>query len=127
MPEFLRPDGLLKHPGYSHVVKAGNTVYVAGQVGIGADNQPVSLEFAPQCERAFQNLGTCLHAVGADYKDVVKLTLFLRNQSDVPALQQIQTKYFPPDRPPPANSLLIVAALARPYLLFEVEAIAVLE
>ena len=35
-------------------------------------------------------------------------------------------KYFPPERAP-ANSLLIVAALARPYLLFEVEAIAVLE
>ena len=131
MPDFLRPDGLLKHDAYSHVVvtenrPGGKTIYVAGQVGIDENNEPVSLEFPGQAERAFQNLGTALRSVGADYGDVVKVTLFLRNATDVPTLQQIMPRYFPPERPP-ANTLLIVHALARPYLLFEVEAIAVLE
>ena len=122
-PEFLRPKGLLNHPGYSHVVVAGDTVYIAGQVGVDENNEPVSMQFEPQAERAFQNLGTALRSVALDYQNVVKVTLFLRNATDVPALQGIMSRYFPAERAP-ANSLLVVHALARPYLLFEVEAVA---
>ena len=123
-PEFLRPDGLLHSPAYSHVVVAGDTVYVAGQVGVDENNEPVSREFGPQAERAFENLGMALQAGGVDFENVVKVTLFLRNATDVAELQEIMPRYFPEERAP-TNSLLIVHALARPYLLFEVEAIAV--
>jgi enamine deaminase RidA (YjgF/YER057c/UK114 family) len=131
MPDFLRPPGLFPPPNYSHVVvtqnrAAGRTIYVAGQVGVDERNEPVSLEFQGQAERAFLNLQTALKAVGAGFKDVVKVTLFLRNATDVPALRELLTKHFGTERPP-ANTLLIVHALARPYLLFEIEAIAVLE
>jgi 2-iminobutanoate/2-iminopropanoate deaminase len=125
-PEFLRPDGLLRSSTYSHVAIAGNTIYVAGQVGIDENNEPASLEFGPQAERALQNLGTALRAGGVDYENVVKVTLFLRNAADVPELQRIMPRYFSEERAP-TNSLLIVHALARPYLLFEIEAIAVRE
>ena len=55
--EHIQPQGLPKPPTYSHVVKAGNTVYVAGQVAQDEKGQPVGRgDFTAQATQVFENL-----------------------------------------------------------------------
>lgn len=63
---------------YSQAIKAGNTVYVSGQIGIvpGTKNF-ASSDVEGQTEQVLKNLGAILKAAGADYKDVVKTTILL--------------------------------------------------
>src|SRR3569832_2277186 len=74
---FLNPKTMAPPPGYTYVVETtgpGRTVYVAGQLGLDLDNKLDGGpgDFAAQCERAFENLGHALAAVGATFSDVVK-------------------------------------------------------
>lgn len=130
-PQFLRPAGLARQATHCQVVVAhnrasGKTLYVAGQVGADETGALVSLAFEAQAERAFENLATALAAAGAQLSDVVKVTMYVRNAADFAPLPGLLGRYFGSDRPP-ANTLLVVHALARPQALFEIEAIAVLE
>lgn len=80
---------------------------------------------APQAERVFVNLRIALASVGARFSDVVKATTFMTDVSNAAALREIRAKFLDPARPP-ANSLIPVPTLARPELLLEIEAVAVL-
>ena len=126
--KYINPPGLTKPAGYTHVVLAadGRTVYIAGQVAVDSTNAIVGQgDFRAQAERVFANLRLALASVGATYSDLVKTTTFITDVSNSVALREIRTKYLDPARPP-ANSLIPVPALARPELLLEIEAVAVL-
>lgn len=126
--KYINPPGLTKPAGYTHVVLAGDgrTVYIAGQVAVDSTNAIVGQgDFRAQAERVFANLRIALASVGATYSDLVKTTTFITDVSNSVALREIRTKYLDPTRPP-ANSLIPVPALARPELLLEIEAVAVL-
>lgn len=74
--QIINPPELGQPRGYAHVVKAGTTVYVAGQVARNKDGQIVGEgDFATQAEQVFENLKTCLAAAGASFNDVVKMNL----------------------------------------------------
>lgn len=125
---YINPPGLVKPNGYTHVVVSadGRTVYIAGQVPYdSAGNLVGGSDFKAQAERVFANLRVALGSVHASFSDVVKTTTFITDAKQVPAVREIRTRYFDPKRPP-ANTLLVVSALARPELLIEIEAIAVL-
>lgn len=63
---------------YSQAIKAGNTVYVSGQIGFVPGTKAfVSADVEAQTEQVLKNLGAILTAAGADYKDVVKTTILL--------------------------------------------------
>jgi enamine deaminase RidA (YjgF/YER057c/UK114 family) len=126
--KYINPPGLTKPVGYTHVVLAadGRTVYIAGQVAVDSTNSIVGQgDFRAQAERVFVNLRIALASVGATFSDLVKTTTFITDVSNSVALREIRTKYLDPARPP-ANSLIPVPALARPDLLLEIEAVAVL-
>ena len=126
--KYINPPGLTKPVGYTHVVLAadGRTVYIAGQVAVDSTNAIVGPgDFRAQAERVFANLRIALASVGATFSDVVKTTTFMTDVANAAALREIRTKYLDPARPP-ANSLIPVPALARPELLLEIEAVAVL-
>ena len=126
--KYINPPGLTKPVGYTHVVLAadGRTVYIAGQVAVDSTNAIVGQgDFRAQAERVFANLRIALASVGATFSDVVKTTTFMTDVANAAALREIRTKYLDPARPP-ANSLIPVPALARPELLLEIEAVAVL-
>jgi enamine deaminase RidA (YjgF/YER057c/UK114 family) len=126
--KYINPPGLTKPAGYTHVVLAadGRTVYIAGQVAVDSTNAIIGQgDFRAQAERVFANLRLALASVGATYSDLVKTTTFHTDVSNSVALREIRTKYLDPARPP-ANSLIPVPALARPELLLEIEAVAVL-
>ncbi len=127
-PRFINPPSLVKPTGYTHVVVApdGRTVYIAGQVAFDSTGQLVgSGDFRAQAERVFQNLVRALTSVGGSLADVVKTTTFVTDLKNVAQLREVRGKYL--DRVhPPANTLLVVSSLARPDLLLEIEAVAVL-
>ena len=123
--KFINPPGLTKPSGYTHVVVSadGRTAYVAGQVAFDSTGNVVGAgDFQVQAEQVFANLRRALASVGASFGDVVKTTTFITDLKNIPALRDTRARYFDSIHPP-ANSLIPVAALARPELLLEIEAV----
>lgn len=113
--------------GYSHVADGlpGGLVLIAGQYGSGADGQVTSADFAEQVDVAFANLGMALEAVGLGYGDVARLGTYIVDHSEKrlhivgAALHRIWGDE------PPVQTMIGVASLALPGMLFEVDAVAV--
>jgi enamine deaminase RidA (YjgF/YER057c/UK114 family) len=111
---IVNPDGLHDPVpfGYSHTATVpGGTelVLVAGQYGSGPDGAVVSDDFAEQVKQTFHNIGVALAAHGLDLSHVVPIAGAVR--------EGWGTK-------PPTQTLIGVASLAAPDVLFEVEALA---
>ncbi|GGN81334.1 RidA family protein [Nocardia rhizosphaerihabitans] len=112
--------------GYSHVARVtGELVLIAGQYDSDGDGHTTTTDFAGQVDRAFGNLGIALRAAGLDYGDVAQLRTFIV-EHDLDKLTILGKKIAEiwGDRPP-VQTLLGVAALALPGMLFEVDAVAV--
>ena len=125
-PRLLNPAGLSVPRGYSHVadVPAGRTVYVSGQVAFDAEGNVVGKgDFRAQAERVFRNLKTALECVGASFADLVKITIYVRDMSQLTTLQDVRESYLG-SGPRPASTLVEVNALVHPDLLLEIEAVA---
>lgn len=123
--EFISPNGVRKQLTYSQAVKVGNTIYIAGQVGMD-EQGVVEGGFEAQAVKAFENMKLVLEAAGASFKDVIKLngyfTNYLRDRSKY---HEIRRRFFSPPLPIATN--VQVVSLALPELLLEIEAVAVIE
>lgn len=109
---------------YSHAVEiagGGRVVYISGQVGIDPEGN-VPDDFSAQAENAWNNLIKILTHNGMSMKDVVKIKHFLTRADDIGAYNEVRGKFLGAERP--ASTLLVVAALARPEFLIEVEMVA---
>ena len=128
---YLNPTTLAKPPGYSSIVEItgpGHVVHFAGQLGLDLDNKLVGApgDFPAQCQRAFENLRCALEAVGAGFKDLVKINSYLVDiASNIAHFRDIRDRCLNVAAAP-ASTTIGVPALARPGALFEIEAIAVL-
>lgn len=125
---YINPKGLVKPTGYTHLVIApdGRTVYIAGQVAFDSAGKLVGEgDFAAQANQVFRNLQHALESVGGSTADLIKTTTFVTDAKHVPALRDIRARYLAKAQPP-ANTLVVVAGLARPELLIEIEGVAVL-
>jgi reactive intermediate/imine deaminase len=124
---FLSPDTLPRPFGYSHVVDVptGRIVYVSGQVPLDKAGELVGAgDFAAQAGQVFVNLNAALEAAGVGWNDVVKLNFFVTDLSEIAALREIRDEYVNTEQPP-ASTLVQVAALFRPDVMFEADAVAV--
>jgi 2-iminobutanoate/2-iminopropanoate deaminase len=93
---------------YSHVVKAGNLLFVSGQGGLDpATGQIAGPDFAAQARQAFNNVATVLGAAGSGMDAVVKTTVFLTDVADFAAMNALYAEFFP--KLPPARSTPVVA------------------
>ena len=109
---------------YSQAVKAGNTLYLSGQIGmIPATGELVSADVKEQTAQALNNLKAVLAAAGATPANVVKTTVFLTDMADFQAVNAVYAETFSSDAP--ARSCVAVAALPKGARV-EVEAVAVL-
>ena len=127
---FINPKTMAKPPGYTNVVETigpARTIYIAGQLGLDLDNRLVGGpgDFRAQCEKAFENLRLALAAVGAGFKDVVKITNYLVDMRHVAIFREVRDRFLA-GAPQPASTTMAISQLARPGALFEIEAIAVL-
>lgn len=123
--QSISPDPTVKPRGLSPAVKAGNMVFVSGQLPMDAKGQLVGAgDMRAQAQQCFKNIEAALVAAGATMAQVVKISAFLTRLEDFPSYATVRLEVFPQD--PPASSTVVVAALARPGCVVEVEAIAVL-
>jgi enamine deaminase RidA (YjgF/YER057c/UK114 family) len=128
-PRFINPAGLVTPTGYTHLVLApdGQTVYIAGQVAFDSLGQVVGPgDFRAQLERVYANLRTALATVGGSLADLTKTTTYITDRSQVAMVREVRARYLDAAHPP-ANTLLVVAGLARPELLVEIEGVAILK
>ena len=111
--------------GYSHVAKAGDTVYIAGQIALDTDGNLVGKGDAEaQTHQVYANLQAILEELGGSLKDIVKLTTYLTDRSHLEAFRRVRNRFFRDPFPP--NTLLFVSGLAQPDYLVEIEAVAFL-
>lgn len=119
---FVNPPGVHDSGGrYSHaaVVPTGlRRVVVSGQVGMAADGT-VPEDPGAQIAQAFANLRTVLASQGAGPAQIVKLTVFLTDRAHVAAYREARVSAL--DGHAPASTLLIVAGLADPRWVVEIE------
>src|SRR2546423_11321864 len=127
-PRFINPPTISKPPGYTHVVEItgpSRTIYIAGQLGFTVDGK-LPEDFRGQAVQAFENLKNALAAVGASFKDVVKINNYL---VDVPAnigtFREVRDQYLNMAAPP-ASTAVRVPALGRPGALIEIGALCAL-
>ena len=118
------------HPplgAYAHAIEVpenAKLTFIAGQVGIDKDGN-VPADFAAQADLAWRNCMAVLAFNSMRIKDVVKITHFITDPANLPAYNEVRGKYLGEERP--ASTLLIVAGLARPDLLVEVEMVAAIQ
>ena len=110
---------------YSQGVKAGDTVYLAGQIPLDpATMQLVTGGMETQIRRVFDNLAAVARAAGGSLADTVKLNVFLTDLSHFALVNQVMAEYF--QEPYPARAALGIAALPRGAQV-EMDAVLVME
>ena len=125
--ERINPDTIAPPAAYSHVVRDGSTVYVAGQVPRDVEGNTVGVGDArAQAEQVFTNLRAALAAVGGDLSHVVKMNTFMTHREDLPAYREVRGQQMPADSLP-VSTLVFCSGLANPDYRIEIEVIAVVE
>ena len=125
--QYVRPDSLAEPPEpYSHAVKCGDTVYIAGQVAFDENNRVVGVGDAhAQAKQVWHNIAAAVEAAGGSVSDVIKITIFLKDIRDALAEIEVRRTLFEGGRYPICTQVQ-VANLGLPDLLMEVDAIAVI-
>ncbi len=121
----INPPGLSTPQTYTHVVRAGNLVFIAGQVGADAQGKVAGPSMLAQTEQVMQNLRSALASQNLDFSHVAKITIFTTSIDEfrAEAVAAVRAKYFGSARP--ASTLVQIARLASPELKVEIEATAV--
>lgn len=97
---------------YSQAVRAGDTVYLAGQIPLDpATMQMVEGDFEKEAQRVFENIAAVIAASGGSFSQVVKVTIFLTDFANFAKVNELMARYF--KEPYPARSTVAVAALPR--------------
>jgi 2-iminobutanoate/2-iminopropanoate deaminase len=108
---------------YSQAIRAGDFVFTAGQLGIDpASGELAGSDVAGQAERALRNLAAILEAAGSGMDRIVKVTVYLADIGDWPAVNEVYARLVP--EPFPARSAFAVRDLPKGARV-EIEAVAV--
>ncbi len=109
---------------YSQAVKAGNTVYLSGQIPLIPDTMELNDgNMAAQIHQVFKNLQAVAQAAGGDLANIVKLNIFLTDLSHFALVNEIMPEYFKP--PYPARAVVGVTSLPKGVAV-EMDAVLVL-
>jgi reactive intermediate/imine deaminase len=109
---------------YSQAIRAGNTVYLSGQIPLDPKTmQLVSGDTRAEIERVFDNLASVAEAAGGSLANAVKLTVYLTDLKSFALVNEVMAEYF--SEPYPARAAIGVAQLPRGAAV-EVDAILVL-
>ena len=108
---------------YSQAIRAGNTVYLSGQLGLDPKSASLVGGIEAQTHQVFKNLRAVAAAAGGSLNDMVKLSILMQNLGDFAKVNEIMSSYF--TQPYPARATYQVAALPKAALI-EIEGILVL-
>ena len=109
---------------YSQAVRAGDTLYLSGQIGLDPATGQLVDGIENQIHRVFGNLKAVAKAGGGSLADTAKLTIYLTDLSHFARVNEIMARYF--DKPYPARAAVGVVALPRGALV-EADAILALQ
>lgn len=127
-PEKINPRGLPTPQlgTYTHVVRSGKLLFIAGQTGVDANGKVVGPGMKEQVEQVMVNLTAALKSQGADFSHVVKTTTYVTSIAEFrsPEVAAVRARHVGAN--PPANTLVQIQQLADPAYRVEIEAIAVL-
>ncbi len=129
MPEvtYMNPGGIAdpSPAGFTAVVKAGNTVYIAGMVAQDENGQVVGEGDAEaQTRQIWRNIEVAVTAAGGSLADIVKTTTYVTGIEHGAAVRAVRRELFSSN--PPTSTLLVVSELANPAYVVEIESIAVI-
>lgn len=111
--------------GYSQATRAGDLVHVSGQVAVDGSGAPVGVgDIEVQTQVAFERLGSMLEAAGSGFSRVLKVTVYTTDRRFVPVIRAVRQRVFAQASTFPASTFVVVAGLAEPEYLVEVEAVA---
>jgi 2-iminobutanoate/2-iminopropanoate deaminase len=97
---------------YSQAIKAGNLLFVSGQVPIDpATGNLVDGDISAQTHRVFRNIGEILTAAGTSFDAVVRSTVYLLDMNDFAKMNDVYATYF--SSPAPARATVQVARLPK--------------
>ena len=116
MIERIHPAGATPRGPYSPAVKAGDTIYVSGQVA------PQPGDVQAETRQVLTNLKNILEACGATMSHVVRCGVFLTNAADFKPMNEVYAEFFGDARP--ARTTVIVASLPLPEAKVEIDAVA---
>jgi 2-iminobutanoate/2-iminopropanoate deaminase len=124
MIERISPPGAAAPRGpYSPAVRAGDFIYVSGQVPVDpATNQPVTGDIRQETRQVLNNITRLLEACGSSRAEVVKVQVYLTDVKDFAAMNEVYTEFFGDAKP--ARTTIGVAALPLPNGKVEIDAIA---
>jgi reactive intermediate/imine deaminase len=108
---------------YSQAVRAGQTVYLSGQIGLDPASGQLLEGIDNQIDRVFRNLKAVAEAAGASLGDAVKLNIYLTDLAHFAKVNETMARYF--SQPYPARAAVGVASLPRGALV-EADAVLVL-
>jgi len=117
------PDAPAALGPYSQAIRAGNTVYLSGQLGLDPKSASLVVGIEAQTHQVFKNLRAVAAAAGGSLNDMVKLSILMQNLGDFAKVNEIMSSYF--TQPYPARATYQVAALPKAALI-EIEGILVL-
>lgn len=89
---------------FSAAVRVDNTLYLSGQIGVGADGR-LSPQFADQARQTMENVAATLKASGSSFDDVFKCTVMLADMSRWEEFNRIYVTYFKPERLPARSAI----------------------
>ena len=96
---------------YSQAVKAGNLLFISGQIALDSNGNLHTGDIATETELVMQNLQAILTEAGASFANVVKSTIFLMDMGRFGAVNEVYGKYFPSN--PPARETVQVSGLPK--------------
>ena len=127
---YRTPTTLPPTAGYSHsvIVPAGmRTIYISGQVPMDDSGRLVGGDdFERQAEKVFENLGIALADAGAGFGSLIKIGMYLKDMDDLVVLRKVRDRFIDA-KTPPTSTLVQVSAFFHPAILFEMDAIAVID
>ncbi|MBD1599692.1 RidA family protein [Pseudomonas typographi] len=118
----FNPAGLKRQSYYNHaIVRAGQPVFLTGQVAWDVEGQVVGKgDIDAQALKIWENIGLALADLGVGPQAVVKLTTYALSREAIPALHRARAAFFA-GHPLPASTFIVVAGLADPELLAEID------
>lgn len=121
MIRHITPDAREPQVPLTPGVRAGDWVFVSGQIAASADGTVLIGDFEKEVDLAIDNVGAVLSAAGASLSDVVKVSAFLSNPLLFARFNEVYARRFSPPRP--ARTTLVVS-FGHPDVRVEIEAIA---
>lgn len=123
MKEVIVPKNIERARGFSHAIKVGKTIYVAGQTGTNEEGEIISKgDIVAQTERTYENIKRVLEAAGASITDIVYMCIYCRDLDGFKNTGEARKKYF--GKHFPAATVVQVVRLLNPEALIEIDVIA---